>query len=69
MKLNQECGSILARTPILKNKPIRVKHTLHARELNRWVIRFKVNFFMKQVIPNISTLATALPVSSIEPIS
>ncbi len=48
MKLNRVGGSILARRSILENKPIKVKHALHAREPNRWVICFKANFLMKQ---------------------
>ncbi len=71
MNLNREGGSILARILILKNKPIRVKHALHAREPYRWVICFRVNFIMKQGkdLQDISILATGVPKSSIEHIS
>ncbi len=66
----------MARTPILENIPIRVKHALHAREPNLWVICFKGNSVVKQGKDlqefrgrDISTLATALAKSSVELIS
>ncbi len=73
----------MAQRPILKNIPIRVKHALHVRKPKRWVICFKFNSVVKHVkiyknfrgvgaeppTFDISTLATALPKSTVELIS